>query len=129
MTLALILTAHIVRQTRSEMIDVLQSEYVRTAVLKGLPPRTVLLKHALRNALLPTITVLALDVGYMIGGILIVEEVFAFPGLGRLVVFAVQNRDLPLIQAGALIMAGTYAVVNLLADLLYAWVNPRVQYA
>ncbi len=128
-TLALILTAHIVRQTRSEMIDVLQSEYVRTAVLKGLPPRTVLLKHALRNALLPTITVLALDVGYMIGGILIVEEVFAFPGLGRLVVFAVQNRDLPLIQAGALIMAGTYAVVNLLADLLYAWVNPRVQYA
>lgn len=127
-TLALILTAHIVRQTRSEMIDVLESEYVRTAVLKGLPMRAVIFKHALRNALLPAITVLALDVGYLIGGILVVEQIFAFPGLGRLIVFAVQNRDLPLIQAGALLMAATYAAANLLADLLYAWANPRVGY-
>ena len=127
-TLAVILTAHIVRQTRSEMIDVLESDYVRTAVLKGLPARTVVFKHALRNALLPTITVLALDVGYLIGGILVVEQIFAFPGLGRLIVFAVQNRDLPLIQAGALVMATTYAAANLIADLLYAWVNPRVGY-
>jgi peptide/nickel transport system permease protein len=128
-TLALILTAHIVRQTRSEMIDVLESDYVRTAMLKGLPMRAVIFKHALRNALLPTITVLALDIGYLIGGILVVEQIFAFPGLGRLLVFAVQNRDLPLIQAGALVMAATYAAANLLADVLCAWANPRVGYA
>jgi peptide/nickel transport system permease protein len=127
-TLALILTAHIVRQTRSEMVDVLGSEYIRTAVLKGLPMRTVVFKHALRNALLPAITVLALDIGYLIGGIIVVEQVFAFPGLGRLIVFAVQNRDLPLIQAGALVMATVYAVANLVADLLYTWANPRIAY-
>ncbi|MGQ0665214.1 MAG: ABC transporter permease [Pseudomonadota bacterium] len=127
-TLAIILTAHISRQTRSEMIDVLQADYVRTAVLKGLPRRVVLFHHALRNALAPTITVIALDVGYLVGGILVVEEVFAYPGLGRLLIFAVQNRDLPLIQAGAMAMAVTYATANLIADLLYVQLNRRVQY-
>jgi peptide/nickel transport system permease protein len=127
-SLAVVLTAHISRQTRSEMVDVLQTEYVRTAVIKGLPRRVILAKHALRNALLPTITVIALDVGYLIGGILVVEEVFAYPGLGRLLVFAIQNRDLPLIQAGALLMATTYAAANLVADLIYAYLNPRIQY-
>jgi peptide/nickel transport system permease protein len=127
-TLAVVLMAHISRQTRSEMVDVLQTEYVRTAVIKGLPRRVILIKHALRNALLPTITVIALDVGYLIGGILVVEEVFAYPGLGRLLVFAIQNRDLPLIQAGALLMATVYAAANLAADLLYAYLNPRILY-
>lgn len=128
-SLAVILTAHISRQTRSEMVDVLQTEYVRTAVIKGLPGRVILMKHALRNALLPTITVIALDLGYLVGGILVVEEVFAYPGLGRLLVFAIQNRDLPLIQAGALLMATTYATANLVVDLVYAYLNPRIQYA
>ncbi len=128
LTLMIILMAHISRQTRSEMVDVLQSDYVRTATLKGLPRRVVLVKHALRNALLPTITVIALDVGYLIGGILVVEEVFAYPGLGRLLIFAMQNRDLPVIQAGVLVMATTYTLANLIADLLYAYLDRRIQY-
>lgn len=128
-TLAIILVAHISRQMRSEMIDVLQTDYVRTAVLKGLPRRVVILRHALRNAMIPTITVIALDVGYLIGGIIVVEEVFAFPGLGRLLIFAIQNRDLPLIQGAALAMAATYAFANLAADLIYAWLDRRIQYA
>ncbi len=128
LTLIIILMAHISRQTRSEMVDALQHDYIRTATLKGLPRRTVLVKHALRNALLPTITVIALDVGYLIGGIIVVEEVFAYPGLGRLLVFAMQNRDLPLIQAGALVMAAVYAAANLAADLLYAVLDRRIQY-
>ena len=128
LTLIIILMAHISRQTRSEMVDALQHDYIRTATLKGLPRRTVLVKHALRNALLPTITVIALDVGYLIGGIIVVEEVFAYPGLGRLLVFAMQNRDLPLIQAGALVMACVYAAANLAADLVYAALDRRIQY-
>ncbi len=126
--MAIILMAHISRQTRSEMVDVLHSDYVRAAILKGLPMRTVLIKHALRNALLPTITVLALDVRYLLGGIVIVEEVFAFPGIGRLTVFAVQNRDLPLIQACVLVLAAVCALASLAADILYAYVNPRIEY-
>ncbi len=128
-TLAIILVAHISRQMRSEMIDVLQTDYVRTAVLKGLPRRVVVLRHAMRNAMIPTITVIALDVGYLIGGIIVVEEVFAFPGLGRLLIFAIQNRDLPLIQGAALAMAATYTFANLAADLVYAWLDRRIQYA
>ena len=128
LTLIIILMAHISRQTRSEMVDALQHDYIRTATLKGLPRRTVLVKHALRNALLPTITVIALDVGYLIGGIIVVEEVFAYPGLGRLLVFAMQNRDLPLIQAGTLVMAAVYAAANLAADLVYAALDRRIQY-
>ena len=127
-TLTIILMAHISRQTRSEMVDALQADYVRTAVLKGLPRRVVLVKHALRNAMLPTITVIALDVGYLIGGVIVVEEVFAYPGLGRLLVFAMQNRDLPVIQAGTLVLAASYAFANLIADLLYAMLDRRIQY-
>jgi len=128
LTLTLILMAHISRQTRSEMVDVLQTDYIRTATLKGLSRRTVLYRHALRNALLPTITVIALDVGYLIGGILVVEEVFAFPGLGRQLIFAIQNRDLPLIQASVLTIALIYALANFAADLLYGYLDRRIQY-
>jgi peptide/nickel transport system permease protein len=127
-SLALVLTAHIVRQTRSEMSDVLQADFVRTARLKGLPPRAVLFRHALPNALLPTITVIALDVGYLVGGILVIEEIFAFPGLGRLMIFAVTNRDLPLLQAGTVVMATIYAGANFVADVAYAMLDRRIQY-
>ena len=127
--LTIVMAAHIIRQTRSEMVDVLQAEFVRTATLKGMPRRVVLFKHALRNALLPTVTVIALDVGYLIGGILVVEEIFAFPGLGRLLLFAMQNRDLPLLQAGTLVMASVYALTNLATDIVYAWLDRRIQYA
>ncbi|WP_046866731.1 ABC transporter permease [Microvirga massiliensis] len=128
LALAIILMAHISRQTRSEMVDVMQQDYIRTAVLKGLPRRRVVMRHALRNAMIPTITVIALDVGYLMGGILVVEEVFAYPGLGRLLVSAMQNRDLPLLQGAVLVVAACYALANLLADIAYATLDRRIRY-
>jgi peptide/nickel transport system permease protein len=128
LTLTLVLTAHISRMVRSEMADTLESDFVRAATLKGLSRRQVLFKHALRNSLLPAITIIALDVGYLIGGIIVVEEVFAFPGLGRQLILAIQNRDLPMIQAGALVMAFAYALTNLFADFAYALLDKRIQY-
>ena len=128
MTLAIILTAHVMRMVRSEMVDTLHADFVLAARLRGLSPGTVLVRHALRNSLLPTITVLALDVGYLIGGIIVVEEIFAFPGVGRLLIVAVEERDLPMIQAGALVMAFTYALANLAADLAYVCLDRRIQY-
>ncbi len=129
LTVSVILVAHVSRMVRSEMVDVLASDYVRAARMKGLSPLRVLVRHALRNALLPAITVVALDVGYLLGGIIVVEEIFAFPGIGRALIVAINQRDLPSIQAGALIMAGTYAVANLVADLLYAALDKRIRYA
>jgi peptide/nickel transport system permease protein len=128
-TVSLILVAHIARMVRSELVDVLHTDYIRAARLKGLPPRAVLFKHALRNALLPTITILALDVGYLLGGVIVVEEIFALPGIGRQLIVAIQSRDLPAIQAGALIMAATYSIANFVADIAYAWLDKRIQYA
>lgn len=128
-TLVIVLIAHIMRQTRSEMIQVMQADYVRSARLKGLPERMVVYKHALRNALLPTVTVLALDVGYLIGSVVVIEEVFAYPGIGRLIVYAVTSRDIPLLQATVLTVAAIYCLVNFLADLAYAWLNPRIRYS
>jgi peptide/nickel transport system permease protein len=128
LTVSIILVAHVARMVRSELVDVLHSDYVRAARLKGLSPRTVLFKHALRNALLPTITIVALDVGYLLGGIIVVEEIFALPGIGRQLIVAIQSRDLPAIQAGALIMATTYCIANFIADMAYAWLDKRIQY-
>jgi peptide/nickel transport system permease protein len=128
LTVSLILIAHVSRMARSEMIDVLHSDYVRAARLKGLSPATVLFRHALRNALLPVITIAALDIGYVLGGIIVVEEIFALPGIGRALIVAIDTRDLPSIQAGALIMAGTYALANFGADIAYALLDKRIRY-
>ncbi|MCT6589719.1 ABC transporter permease [Pantoea dispersa] len=128
-TVALILVAHVSRMVRSEMVDVLHTDYVRAAWLKGLSRRRILWRHALRNGLLPTITIVALDVGYLLGGIVVVEEIFAIPGIGRELIVAVQARDLPTIQAGVMILAATYAVVNFLADLAYVVLDKRISYA
>jgi peptide/nickel transport system permease protein len=111
------------------MSEVLGSDYIRAARLKGLLPRRIVLGHALRNALTPAVAVLSLDIGYLLGGILVVEEVFAWPGLGRLLIYAVQNRDLPLMQAATLVMAGAYTLSNLAADIIIALLDPRVHYA
>jgi peptide/nickel transport system permease protein len=128
MTLVFAHLAHVSRLTRSSMIEVLQTPYVMAARAKGLPERVVVIRHALRNALLPTITVLALDVGRLIGGIVVVETVFAYPGLGRLLVFSIQQRDIPMLQAVILVVAAVYALANLAADLLYAWFDPKIRY-
>jgi peptide/nickel transport system permease protein len=119
--------AHVSRLTRSSMIEVMQSPYVTAARAKGLPERVVVLRHALRNALIPAITVLALDFGRLMGGIVVVETIFAYPGLGRLVVFSIQNRDIPTLQAAILVVAAIYAFANLVADLLYALLNPKIR--
>jgi peptide/nickel transport system permease protein len=120
--------AHVSRLTRSSMIEVMQSPYITAARAKGLPERVVVLHHALRNALLPAITVLALDFGRLMGGIVVVETVFAYPGLGRLIVFSIQNRDLPTLQASILVIAAIYAFASLVADLLYARLNPKIRF-
>lgn len=128
MTASFILIAHVSRMVRSETIDVLKSDYIRAARLRGLPERQVLLGHALRNALLPVVTIVALDVGYLLGGVIVIEEIFAIPGIGRALTIAITSRDLPSIQAGALIMAATYAVTNTLADMVYARLDRRIRY-
>jgi len=127
-TLTFALIAHVSRMTRSSMLETLRSQYVLYARAKGVPERAVLLRHALRNALLPTITVLAIDIGWLIGGIVVVETVFSYPGLGRLLLFAIERRDLPLIQASMLVVAAIYCFANLAADLLYAYFNPKIRY-
>jgi len=128
LTLVLGLLAHMTRMTRATMIEVLERPYVRAARLRGLRPRVVVVKHALRNALLPTVGIVAINVGYLIGGIFVVETVFAYPGLGRLLVDAVNHRDVPLLQMAALLVAVTYALANLAADVLYAYLDPRIRY-
>lgn len=128
-TLSIVLLAHISRMVRSEMVDTLGSDFVRAARLRGLPKRQVLFKHALRNSMLPAITVIALDIGYLIGGVIVVEEIFSFPGVGRQLILAIQNRDLPMLQAGVLVMSMTYALANLGADLAYAALDKRIQFS
>lgn len=119
--------AHVSRQTRSSMIEVLQSRYVLAARARGMSNRRVLWRHALPNALLPAITILAVDLGLLMGGIVVIETVFAYPGLGRLLVFAIEHHDLPLLQAGMMVVTATYALANLAADLGYAMLNPRIR--
>ncbi|MBI4312169.1 MAG: ABC transporter permease [Chloroflexi bacterium] len=127
LTLTGVLLAYVMRMTRANVIEVMQSNYVRTAILKGLPMRRVIIRHVLPNALLPTISIIAMNVGWMLGGLIIVESVFAYPGIGRLLLTSIQSRDVPLLQAVALLIAATYAVSNLLADLSYSLLNPRIR--
>ena len=122
------LVAHVSRLTRSSMIETMQAKYIVAARAKGLRESVVIRRHALRNALVPTITVLAIDVGLLMGGIVVVETVFSYPGLGRLLIFAIEQKDLPLVQAGILTVTAVYALANLAADLLYAFFNPRIRY-
>lgn len=128
-TLAVVLTAYVGRVTRTSTIDVLRSDYVRTARLKGLLPSTVLLRHVLPNALVPTTTVLFMNVGWLVGGIVVAEAVFVFPGIGRLMLFAISERDWPLIQACALATASIYVFSNFLGDVVVMALSPRIRYA
>jgi peptide/nickel transport system permease protein len=121
-------SALIIRFTRASMLDVLGEDYVRTARAKGLPENTVVLKHALRNALIPIVTVIGLTVALMIGGAVVTETVFGLPGVGNLVVSAVIRRDYPVIQGALLVVASIYVVINFLIDLLYTVVDPRIRY-
>lgn len=120
--------ALIARMTRSSMLEVLREDYIRTAKAKGLGQGVVILKHALKNAMLPIITVIGTAFGVLLGGAVVVETVFTYPGFGRLVVLAVQRRDYPLVQGALLLIALIYVLVNLIVDLLYCVFDPRVRY-
>ncbi|HKX02747.1 MAG TPA: ABC transporter permease [Methylomirabilota bacterium] len=121
--------ANVARTTRSCMLDVLGSEYVRTAAAKGLSGRVVVLKHALRNALIPVVTVAGLQIGILLGGTVVVEEVFTLPGIGRLVLWSIYQRDYPLTQSTILFIAVLFMAINLAVDLLYGYLDPRIRYS
>lgn len=127
LTATLVLLAYVSRLTRAGVLEELKQPYVRTAFLKGLSRRRVMLRHVLRNALLPTITVIAISFGWLISGLVVIENVFNYPGLGRLMVFAIGRRDLPTLQAISMITVLAFALANLAADLLYAALNPRIR--
>jgi peptide/nickel transport system permease protein len=120
--------ASIARTTRACMLDVLRSEYIRTASAKGLAGRAVVLKHALRNALIPVVTVAGLQMGILLGGTVVVEEVFTLPGVGRLVLWSIYQRDYPLTQSTILFVAVMFMTINLVIDLLYSYLDPRIRY-
>lgn len=121
-------SAFIARITRSSLLEVLNQDYVRTARAKGLPPTRVNLKHAFRNALLPVVTVIGLQFGGLLGGAVLTETVFAWPGIGRMLVDAIRTRDLPLIQGTILFVSLIFILINLVVDLSYALLNPRIRY-
>ncbi|MDR2220416.1 MAG: ABC transporter permease [Methylobacillus sp.] len=129
LTLASGLAAILTRMTRASMLEVLNEDFVRTARAKGLPERTVILRHALKAALLPVVTVVGLQLGSLLAGTVITETVFGWEGLGRLLVESIEKRDYPVLQACVLVIALTYVVVNLLTDLVYARLDPRVRFS
>ncbi len=127
LTLAAVLMPIVTRLVRSGMLDVLHEDYVRTARAKGLRERVVVTKHALRNMLIPLVTVLGLQLTSLLGGAVIVEQVFAWPGVGQIAVQAISSRDYPVVQADVLVVSFAFVFMNLLVDVLYAWLDPRIR--
>ena len=127
-SLALVLTAGIARYMRASMLEVIRQDYIRTARAKGLSERTVIFKHALRNSLIPIVTLIGLQIPILFGGTVFIEEIFAWPGMGRTIVDAIGTRDYPLVMAGTFFFATIVVVANLIADILYAVVDPRIRY-
>jgi peptide/nickel transport system permease protein len=126
--LTMVLFGYIARMARAGTIEALDADYTRTAVLKGLSVRTVLRKHVLRNALLPTIAVVATQTGYLIGGLVVVEKLFNYPGIGQRIYFAAQNKDFTMLETGVLVIGIVYLVATLVADILYSVLNPRIRF-
>lgn len=127
-TLGTASAAMIARMTRSEMLEVINADYIRTARAKGVSERKVILFHAFRNALISVLTVIGLNFGVLLGGTIIVEQVFAINGIGRLMIDAISQRDSPMVQGGVLLIAALFVIVNLIVDILYAVVDPRIEY-
>jgi len=123
-----VLFGYIARMARAGMVEALDSDYVRTAVLKGLPRRTVIWRHAMRNALLPTITVIATQLGYLIGGLVVVEILFNYQGIGRLIFNAAAAHDVPMLEGGAMVVGSVFLLATLAADVLYSLLNPRIRH-
>jgi len=128
LTLGASSTAIIARMTRSSMLEVVRQDYIRTARSKGLKERVVTIRHALKNALIPVVTVVGIEFGYLLGGAVITETVFARPGLGRLLVSSITSRDFPVVQGTLMLLAGSFVLVNLLVDIVYGYLDPRIRY-
>ncbi len=126
--LVFVLFGYLARMARAGTAEALDADYTRTAVLKGLPRRTVIRRHVLRNSLLPTIAVVATQTGYLIGGLVAIELIFNYPGIGRLLVRAADQKDFPLLQSTVLVIGIVYLLATLVADLAYAYLNPRIRY-
>jgi peptide/nickel transport system permease protein len=126
-TLGTAMAAILSRMVRATLLEVLDEDYIRTARAKGLNPRVVIWRHALRNALLPVITLLGLQLGALLAGAVITEAVFSWPGIGQLIIEAIQGRDYPVVQACVLLISLSYVVVNTLTDLAYGWFDPRIR--
>jgi peptide/nickel transport system permease protein len=127
-TLGLFTTARITRLTRSGMLEVLGQDYIRTARAKGVSEQPVVWKHALKNASIPIVTIIGIELGTLLGGSVITETIFAWPGVGRLSVQAIFNRDYPVVQAAVFILASTFVIVNFMVDLAYTWLDPRIRF-
>ena len=125
--LTMVMTAHILRTVRSSVIEVMASDFVRMATLKGVPRARIVWRHAMPSALLPAINVIALTIAWLLGGVVVVEKVFNYPGLGRFMIDSITERDLPVVQALALLVAGVYVAINLTADLLALALDPRLR--
>ena len=126
-TLALASMATIMRTTRSSMLEVIRQDYIRTARAKGIPRKTVITKHALRNALIPTVTVSGIEMGALLGGALLTETIFSWPGIGRLTVDSIQSKNTPVVLGCLIVFAVCFSIVNLIVDLLYAFIDPRIK--
>jgi len=127
-TLGLFTTARITRLTRSGMLEVLAQDYIRTARAKGVGESPVVWKHALKNASIPIVTIVGIDLGTLLGGSVITETIFAWPGVGRLSVQAIFNRDYPVVQSAVFLLASTFVIVNFLVDIVYTYLDPRIRY-
>jgi peptide/nickel transport system permease protein len=128
LSLALGLSAVVVRMTRSSMLEVLGHDFIRVARAKGLSARAVLVRHALRNALIPIVTILGLQTGFLLGGVVITEQIFGLPGLGWTLLNGVYQRDYPVVQGTVMVFAVTFVLINLLVDVLYTYLDPRIRY-
>lgn len=128
LSLGFALTASTMRMVRASLLDEMQKEYITVARAKGLTERVIILRHESRNALLPVVTNIGIQMGYLLGGTIVIEQLFALPGIGRLALSAISNRDYPLVQGVVLFMAAAFTLVNLLTDLMYGWLDPRIRY-
>jgi peptide/nickel transport system permease protein len=128
LTVALFLTPILIRSLRASLLTVLESDYITTARSKGIPERQVLLRHAVRNAIISTVTVLGVNIAFLIGGTLVVEKVFALPGIGALMVDSIFNRDFPVVQGVTLVFAVLVVLVYLITDVVHSLLDPRVRY-
>jgi peptide/nickel transport system permease protein len=128
LSITFVMFGYVSRMQRSSMIQVMNSDYIRSAILKGMPKKYVIFRHALKNALLPTITIIGMNMGWLFGGLVVVETLFAFPGMGSLLMTGIKTRDVPLIEACVLLITVIYALSTMLTDIMYSYLNPKIRY-